>query len=467
MRFGKRVLILALVALSVAASAVTPFVETFDTPEFAEHPWESFIDHRDDADRTTLINGYRMSAARVTVPAFTHRGTGGLGLLDPVPDEAWFRYYLRLDSWNATSSGKLPGFAGLYGSSGRGCIPSTETNPGWSARTLFEATGTEGAGPGDVRLGTYLYHLDQTGGCGDFILWDPGVVEQDRWYCVEGHVRMNAPGKRDGRVDAWIDGQKVLSWPSVGFRRAGENVGVRHFWMNVYFGGTVVNPTDLIASVDNLVVSTSGRPGCLDPFADDNTNSHEADINDLYARSILFGCATNASCPLQEITRAQMAALLERALKLPAGPDAFTDDNGHWAEASINALAASGITKGCDTNSFCPNQTVTRAQMAAFLHRAFDLAAGPDAFADDDGHWAEASINALAASGITKGCSATSFCPDLTIRRDQTATFLRRGLGFPDPLAPKTLRVPDESQRVGVLTEPSFDDSQEPLPVLE
>ncbi len=71
-----------------------------------------------------------------------------------------------------------------------------------------------------------------------------------------------------------------------------------------------------------------------------------------------------------------MAAFLARALKLTAGiGNTFIDDNTSIFEADIEALAASGITKGCNpptNNLFCPSALVTRAQMAAFLHRAED-----------------------------------------------------------------------------------------------
>ncbi|MDH4117739.1 MAG: S-layer homology domain-containing protein [Acidimicrobiia bacterium] len=39
----------------------------------------------------------------------------------------------------------------------------------------------------------------------------------------------------------------------------------------------------------------------------------------------------------------------------------------------MNALAASGITTGCTSTAFCPNDVVTRGQMAAFLRRADGL----------------------------------------------------------------------------------------------
>ena len=66
-----------------------------------------------------------------------------------------------------------------------------------------------------------------------------------------------------------------------------------------------------------------------------------------------------------------MAAFLVRALDLPSTTgDPFDDDDGHALQAEIASLEASGITSGCSTTSFCPDRSVTRAEMAAFLVRA-------------------------------------------------------------------------------------------------
>jgi hypothetical protein len=125
-----------------------------------------------------------------------------------------------------------------------------------------------------------------------------------------------------------------------------------------------------------------------------------------------------------------MAAFLVRALDLPpAGEDYFGDDETSTFEASINALAASGITFGCRQDYFCPKQTVTREQMASFLVRAFSLPpTQEDYFTDDSSSSHQASINALAASGITAGCGATTFCPKAAVTRGQMLTFLHRAM---------------------------------------
>jgi VCBS repeat-containing protein len=102
------------------------------------------------------------------------------------------------------------------------------------------------------------------------------------------------------------------------------------------------------------------------------------DIIWLADAGITKGCnppANDMFCPTSNVTRGQMAAFLVRFLGLTddGGGNTFVDDNGSIFEADIAKLAAAGITKGCnppENDMFCPNDSVTRGQMAAFLHRA-------------------------------------------------------------------------------------------------
>ena len=152
------------------------------------------------------------------------------------------------------------------------------------------------------------------------------------------------------------------------------------------------------------------------------------DIVWLAEERITTGCADGRYCPTTNVTRAQMAMFLDRAIDLPdTDEDYFTDDNGKTGEASINRLAASGITGGCTSTRFCPTNSVTRGQMAAFLDRALDLPnTTTDYFTDDETSTFEASINRLAAAGITGGCGGTKYCPTASVTRGQMAAFLRR-----------------------------------------
>ena len=145
---------------------------------------------------------------------------------------------------------------------------------------------------------------------------------------------------------------------------------------------------------------------------------------------ISTGCGGGEYCPNDAVTRAEMAAFLSRALDLPAtGEDFFNDDNGHPLEISINRVAAAGIASGCAANRYCPNSPVTRAQMASFLDRAFDFpATGNDYFSDDEGSTHEDAINRLRAANITGGCTATTYCPQASTTRAQMAAFLHRAM---------------------------------------
>jgi spore germination protein YaaH len=155
-----------------------------------------------------------------------------------------------------------------------------------------------------------------------------------------------------------------------------------------------------------------------------------SDILWIAEQGITTGCAEERFCPNATVTRGQMAAFLVRAFDLPAASrDYFTDDESSIFEADINRLAASGIASGCGSGRFCPGGTITRGQMAAFLARAMHLpAASRDYFTDDNSSIFEADINRLAASGVASGCGSGRFCPTAAVTRGQMAAFLRRAV---------------------------------------
>jgi hypothetical protein len=146
-----------------------------------------------------------------------------------------------------------------------------------------------------------------------------------------------------------------------------------------------------------------------------------------------------------------MAAFLVRALGLPASAaDVFSDDADSIFEGDINRLAAAGITRGCNPpadDRYCPDEPVTRGQMAAFLARALDLepADDPDPFTDDDRSVFEGDVARIAAAGITKGCGPDLFCPNDPTTRAEMASFLARALHL-DPID-----VPDRPVTVDVV----------------
>ena len=170
-------------------------------------------------------------------------------------------------------------------------------------------------------------------------------------------------------------------------------------------------------------------------------------IERLYDAGITGGCSTSplSYCPENEVTRAQMAVFLERGLHYPASFTApnvaptFNDTVGHWAEDWIEALKNDGITAGCATGMYCPENPVTRAQMAVFLLKAkYGSSYTPPVVGTSTGfgdvpttHWASAWIKQLAAESITGGCGGGNYCPESPVTRAQMAVFLVRTFSLP------------------------------------
>jgi uncharacterized protein YkwD len=191
---------------------------------------------------------------------------------------------------------------------------------------------------------------------------------------------------------------------------------------------------------DATEYSTSqSQTSCRGTFCDDDGSTFEPSIERMAAAGITNGCNPPANtnfCPNDYVTRGAMAAFLSRALELPAASDpGFGDDNGSAFEADIARLAAAGITNGCNppaNTNFCPNDYVTRGQMASFLTRGLNLPSGSGVeFADDNRSAFESDIERLAAAGITNGCNPpanTNFCPNDHVTRGQMAAFLDRVL---------------------------------------
>lgn len=167
------------------------------------------------------------------------------------------------------------------------------------------------------------------------------------------------------------------------------------------------------------------------------------DIEWLAGAGITNGCNppdNTMFCPNHVVTRGQMAAFLVRALGYDdnGGGNVFVDDDGSVFEDDVDRLATAGVARGCNppiNDSFCPDNGVTRAQMAAFLRRGLGAALTPGpavTFTDDDGSVFEEDIEWLTATGITKGCNPPvndRFCPGQPVTRAQMAAFLHRALG--------------------------------------
>ncbi|WP_017726197.1 S-layer homology domain-containing protein [Halalkalibacterium ligniniphilum] len=114
----------------------------------------------------------------------------------------------------------------------------------------------------------------------------------------------------------------------------------------------------------------------------------------------------------------------------PGFSDISTD---FYAYHDIAAIAGAGFMTGRDNGSFGPNGTLTRGQMAVILYRAYGLegqaTSGGQRFPDvSPDFWAYKEIEALVAAGIASGYENGNFGPNDPVSRAQFAVFLHRAI---------------------------------------
>jgi hypothetical protein len=270
----------------------------------------------------------------------------------------------------------------------------------------------------------------------------PSVRDWSRWMRFNDFEHMPSERRHDILPSGW--------------RTWGENIAmhgndampdctpIHQMWMNsTGHRANLLNPSFRFVAMGTYVDGSGWWAtqlffACDGTFCDDD-GGFENDIERLADAGITDGCnppTGSMFCPNRRVTRGQMAAFLARALGLThTGNVEFSDDDRSVFENDIELIAAAGITQGCNPPSntrFCPDDYVTRGQMAAFLTRGLGLSSvSAIDFIDDNDSVFESSIERLAAAGITHGCnppSNTRFCPDDYVTRGQMAAFLVRAL---------------------------------------
>lgn len=162
-------------------------------------------------------------------------------------------------------------------------------------------------------------------------------------------------------------------------------------------------------------------------------------VNYLRWVGIVSGSDFNLFYPDNEVTRAEMTAMLVRTYGLSGGECNFTDvESGAWYYAPIAAAYSRGLVSG-DGDAFRPNDAVTRQDMAVMMYR-FAAAAGAETasgeltFADsgDIAEYAREAVAAMSAKGIINGVDEEHFAPLATATRAQAAQLIYAACGKGD-----------------------------------
>ena len=159
---------------------------------------------------------------------------------------------------------------------------------------------------------------------------------------------------------------------------------------------------------------------------------HQRSIQEVSDAGIASGFANGSFQPGDDVSRAQLAAFIQRAFDLDPGDgdDGFRDTDGNVHQAAIAAAVKAGIVTGYPDGTYRPDADVSRAQLATFIARVLELEAGDgdDGFRDTDGGVHEPWIAAAVEAGIVTGYPDGTYRPDADVSRGQMATFLAQAL---------------------------------------
>ncbi len=191
-------------------------------------------------------------------------------------DEVYYRYYLKLgpDFRDAPrcDGGKFPGFVSEISG---GLVHSVTGKNGWSLRGGYDIN-CDRNNPiyPRVALHTYAYDMSKPDGqFGQTWAWtgrgDLGLVELDRWVCIEQRLKVNTPGKKDGILQVWIDGKLAHERLDVELRGSppyepekAVTLGISEAANHTHHGGGHTAGKWMSVYMDQLVAATE-RVGCM------------------------------------------------------------------------------------------------------------------------------------------------------------------------------------------------------------
>lgn len=103
------------------------------------------------------------------------------------------------------------------------------------------------------------------------------------------------------------------------------------------------------------------------------------------------------------------------------------DIQGHWAEGAIKEMTEAKILNGYPDGSFKPDQSITRAEFAKVIAKAYNFKSkSTPNFTDVKSHWAKEYIAALTEKKLINGYPDGNFQPDRPISRAEMVTVLSR-----------------------------------------
>lgn len=182
-----------------------------------------------------------------------------------------------------------------------------------------------------------------------------------------------------------------------------------------------------------LVGSLLSYPISSYAATDDITgNFFENDMRVLIEKGVMKGYGDHTYLPEKNVTRAEFATFLARALQLPAADSHFTDVPATYVlYDGVSKAAGANIIHGRGDHTFDPNANVTREEMAimvknALTYKKVQAPQAPLTFVDNDHITYKEHVQFVVGAGIIKGYEDHTFRPSLPATRGTAAAFINR-----------------------------------------
>ena len=197
------------------------------------------------------------------------------------------------------------------------------------------------------------------------------------------------------------------------------------------------------ATINSLTNSTYAVVWHPIEFADVENHWSKNAVNDMGSRMVISGTGDGKFNPDQDITRAEFAAIVVRALglRLDNGASQFKDVSASdWFNSTVNTANAYGLIEGFEDGTFRPNDMITREQAMVIIARAMTISGlkgklaastaeqvlSPYGDATNASSWAKNGISDCVQAGVIKGVSSTRLAPQANITRAEVAAIAQR-----------------------------------------
>ncbi|WHH61336.1 S-layer homology domain-containing protein [Petroclostridium sp. X23] len=198
------------------------------------------------------------------------------------------------------------------------------------------------------------------------------------------------------------------------------------------------------AKINSLTNSTYSVIWSPKTFADVDNHWAKEEVNDMGSRLVINGVGDSRFEPERDITRAEFAAIIVKALGLMrsgTGKNVYSDvTKGEWYYNAVSIANEYGIISGYGNDKFGPNDRITREQTMTMIARAMKITGLKAEFKESEvekllsefsdstegSAWARESMAACVSSGIVSGKGGTLIAPADNITRAEVAAIVRR-----------------------------------------